>query len=258
MNSGMIRPMLVALVFALTSCRVPVQQGLDEGAANDVLGVLERAGLSARKSQQEGSDAAKFAVSVAQSDVPRALDVLKANGLPRASAGGFDAVYGDGSLIPSPTEDRARFLRALAGELENTLTAAEGIVAARVHLVAEERDVLAGRDDPPRVAARAAVLLKVQDGRGLRDEDVRTLLVGSVPGLAATNVAIVRTSAPALASSSDTLVALGPLRVAPASKAPLLVGLTVGLGLLALMAVLLLATARRLAALEPSDSRPEP
>ena len=129
------------------------------------------------------------------------------------------------------------------------------MVSARVHLVLEENDPLA-TDAKPRTTARAAVLLKARPGMApFSDADVQKLVAGSVAGLQPAAVSVVVTAAAdPSAAASASLAALGPLRITPGTR-PLLVGALVGgLALLALLAMLLLLTARRIAALERAAS----
>jgi type III secretory pathway lipoprotein EscJ len=85
---------------------------------------------------------------------------------------------------------------------------------------------------------------------------VQKLVAGSVPGLDPAAVAVVITSAPDTTEASDTsLAALGPLRVASGSRPLLIAAIVVGLALLAVLASLLLLTARRLAALQGTAAR---
>src|SRR4029079_8098004 len=95
----------------------------------------------------------------AQADAVRALELLRAAGLPRGQRTGFAEVYGQPSLVPTATEERARYVEALSGEIERTLETVDGVVSARVHLVLEESDPLDGKS---RVPAQAAVLLKTR------------------------------------------------------------------------------------------------
>ncbi|MDX2023932.1 MAG: hypothetical protein SF187_27075 [Deltaproteobacteria bacterium] len=237
---------LVAALFSV-ACNVSVQQGLDENAANEVMSALERAGVSARK-VNDGGDPPRFSVAVAQSEAPSAIAMLNARGLPRGVQAGFGQAYGEPSLIPTPLEERARFLRALTGEIEHTLMSADGIVSARVHVVPEERDAMA-RLDEPHVPARAAVLLKVEAGaKALTDAQVASLVAGSVAGLTPAAVAVVRTEMAEERKSSHTLVPVGPLRVAAASRLPLVLGMATAGFVVATLAVLLLLAARKLAA----------
>jgi type III secretion protein J len=243
--------MLAAL--ATGACSTELLHGVDERAANEATAALERAGIGAEKAADEGGTltGAGYAVRVARGDGRRALDLLSALGLPRERRRGFAETYNQPSLIPTPSEERARFLDALVGEIERTLESVDGVVAARVHLVLEETDPLAP-DAKPRATARAAVLLKVRPSRAaLSESDVQRLVAGSVAGLQPAAVAVV-TAPVAEPSGGGTvqLSALGPLRVSAGTRPMLLVALAAVLGLLASMAALLMHTARRLAALE--------
>jgi len=245
----------IALALGAAACSTNLLHGLDEGSANETIAALERAGIATEKVADEGSTTA-FTVRIARHDAGKALDLLRSLGLPRDRRHGFAEVYGQPSLIPTPSEERARYLEALGGEIERTLETADGVVSARVHLVLEESDPLAA-ESRPRTAARAAVLLKVRGGRApLPGGDVQKLVAGSVPGLDPAAVAVVVTSAPETAEASDaSLAALGPLRVASGSRPLLITAIVVGLALLAVLASLLLLTARRLAALQGTAAR---
>jgi type III secretion protein J len=253
MNRGAI---LIAIAVCAAACSTNLLHGLDEGSANETIAALERAGIATEKLADEGSTTA-FTVRIARHDAGKALDLLRSLGLPRDRRHGFAEVYGQPSLIPTPSEERARYLEALGGEIERTLETADGVVSARVHLVLEETDPLAVAEAKPRTPARAAVLLKVRGGHApLPDGDVQKLVAGSVPGLDPAAVAVVVTRAPDSAEAADgSLAALGPLRVASGSRPLLIAAIVVGLAALALMAALLLLTARRLAALQGASAR---
>jgi len=250
--------LLASLLAVAGACSTNILHGIDERAANDAARALERAGIGAEKLAEEGGAAgssARFTLRVARGDGARALDLLRALGLPREPRHGFSETYGQPSLIPTPSEERARYVDALAGEIERTLETVDGVVSARVHLVLEEADPLAV-DAKPRAPARAAVLLATRPGRTpIAREDVQRLVAGSVSGLDAAAVAVVVTAAPAASEDEPAMAAVGPLRVTPGSRALLVGALAAGLGLLAVLAALLLVTARRLAALERLQSR---
>lgn len=227
-------------------CTTGVLHGLDEAAANEALTALERAGIGAEKVADEGAQAPGFALRVSRGDAARALDVLRVRGLPRERRHGFAEVYGQPSLIPTASEERARYLEATAGEIERTLETAEGIVSARVHLVMEEPDPLA-LDGKPRTGARAAVLIKASQGKApLAEADVQKLVAGSVPGLEPGHVAVVVTAAPESSEGNlGPLASVGPLRVTPSSRSLLLSMFAAGLVLIGVLGTLLLVTLRR-------------
>jgi type III secretion protein J len=255
--------LVVTAVLTVAACSTSVIHGVDEKAANEAITALERAGIDAEKGADEGGgagsgDGAAFSVKVGRGETARALALLRSLGLPRDRRHGFAEVYGQPSLIPSASEERARYLEALGGELERTLETADGVVSARVHLVLEENDPLA-LEPGPRTAARAAVLIKARAGRApLPESDIQRLVAGSVPGLEPAGVAVVITRAPESNEGAPAeLAALGPLRVTPASRPLLVAAIAVGLGVLALLAGLLLMTARRLALLQQPRGRAE-
>ena len=242
------------MVVLAIGCSTPIQHGLDETTANEVMTALERDGIEASKARDE-SNGETFVISVPKVQALRALQVLQSLGLPRGRRSGFGEIYKQASLVPTPTEDRARYLGALAGEIERTLETVDGVVTARVHLVLSEPDPLAV-DGKPRVAAQAAVLLKVRPApAALREADVQKLVAGSVPGLLPEAVAVVVTpAAEAPSQRAPALASVGPVQVDPAGRKLLLAGLLGGLAIIATLAVLLLITARRLAGLERKRS----
>ncbi|HVZ71127.1 MAG TPA: secretion protein [Polyangia bacterium] len=247
---GGVATILIAL--GAGACSTNVLQGIDERGANEASRALERAGIGAEKIPDEGggSSGATYTLRVSRGDGARALDLLRALGLPREKRRGFAETYGQPSLIPTPSEERARYVDALAGELERTLESVDGVVSARVHLVLEETDPLAV-DTKPRAGARGAVLVATGAGRTpITREDVQKLVAGSVAGLDPAAVAVVFTIAPGAPEGEPTMTAVGPLRVTPGSRAFLIGSIAAALGLLALLAALLVFTARRLSALE--------
>jgi type III secretion protein J len=256
MTRGLGGLMLVFVAaMAAGGCSANILHGVDERSANEATAALERAGIGAEKLPDEGAPAAgggaTYTIRVAHADGTRAVDLLRALGLPHDRRRGFAETYGQPSLIPTPSEERARYIDALAGEIERTLESADGVVNARVHLVLEESDPLAA-DAKPRSTARAAVLLKARPGAApFSDGDVQKLVAGSVSGLEPAAVSVVMTAAADPTGAATTsLAALGPLRITPGTRPLLLAALVAGLALLALLATLLLLTARRIAALE--------
>jgi type III secretion protein J len=243
---------LLVIALLLAACSTPIRHGLEEPSANEVVSALERAGIGAEKARDEATSPTSFLVRVSQGDAVRALDVLQTLGLPRDRRPGLAETYAHPSLIPTPTEERARYLDALSGEIARTLETVDGVLSARVHLVLEELDGLEGK---PRLPARAAVLLKTSGGVPIKEADVQKLVAGSVPGLQAAAVAVVSTPA-AEVKGGGGMTPVGPLRVTAGTRSLLVGALVVALAVLALLAVLLLFTARRLAAASATSTVP--
>jgi type III secretion protein J len=227
-------------------CSAAIEHNLDETQANEIVTSLERAGIPAAKSRDESNRDA-FAVSVGKADLVRSMELLRSLGLPRIQRAGFSEVYKQASLLPTPTEERARYVQALAGEIGKTLESVEGVSQARVHLVLPEPDPLAV-DGKPRMAAQAAILLKTRLGRPapIAEADVQKLVAGSVPALDARSVAVVFTPAAEPAIKEARLVGLGPLRMTSQSRTVVLAVGAAACLLLALLATLVILLARRL------------
>lgn len=169
----------------------PLLHGLDEPQANEVLVALDEGGVAAGKSREDGTEGG-FAIEVARADATRARRLLAERDLPRAPAAGFDGVFGKGSMVPTPTEEHALYLHALAGELSRSVEALDGVVGARVHLALPQSDPFRPGERPP---PRAAVLVRCRTAacpvvRAL-EGGIRELVAGAADGLTASSVAVV-------------------------------------------------------------------
>ncbi|BDG04365.1 secretion protein [Anaeromyxobacter oryzae] len=185
-------PIWLALAVALGGCgREELFHRLDEGQANEVLVALDEGGIAARKEREDGAEGA-WTVSVASSDAAPAQRLLAARDLPRARPPGFGEVFSKASMVPTPVEEHAMYLHALAGELARSVEAIDGVVGARVHLGLPQPDPLRPGE---RVAPRAAVLVRCRPAscgavRAL-DAGIRSLVAGAADGLAPDAVAVV-------------------------------------------------------------------
>jgi len=172
----------------MVSCSTEIEHGLDEAAANRMVLALHRAGIRADK-QPDPAEASRFSVSVPGKQLGRALEALRSEGLPGAPQDGMGEVFAEASLIPTPTEERARYERAVAGELARSIEGLHGVLDARVHLAIPTRDPLAPDEAVPS-RPRASVLIHV-NGQTPPERDVRALVAGAVEGLLPSDVTVV-------------------------------------------------------------------
>jgi type III secretion protein J len=185
-------PGLALLLVILGGCsREPILHALDERQANQVLTALDESGLAGSKRRDEATESG-WMVEVPASEAVRARRILSERELPRPEMGGFASVFSRGSIVPTPGEERARLLQALAGELSRSVEAVDGVVEARVHLALPPEDPLRAGPVPP---PRGAVLVKVRPGARPRVEPlspgIRSLVAGAVAGLDPAQVAVV-------------------------------------------------------------------
>ncbi len=92
---------------------------LDEQQANEVSAALLRANINADKRQADR--ATDWSVLVAKRDLPSAMAILDATGLPHNVHSSMGEVFKKEGFVASPTEDKARYQFALSEELSSTL-----------------------------------------------------------------------------------------------------------------------------------------
>lgn len=230
------RGLLISACVLLAACgaRVDLMGAIPEDEANEVISALLKASIPAEKIPgKEG----KVGVRVDASQVGRALEILRENGLPRERFAGMGQVFKKEGLISSPVEERARYIYALSQELSNTLSKIDGVLAARVHVVLPERGV-AGEVGVP---ATSAVFIKHQEGYNLEiiQPQIRRLVTNSIPGLTAERVSVIFVSAqPRIASSSSSTTSTSVWGVdVPAQSASTLGAFLWGLLMIAVLAL---------------------
>lgn len=233
---GPLRPMrwlLIILVVALAACgsRVELFSAANESEANEVLSVLLDAGIAAEKVVTKTG----VAVSVDGPQVARALDLLRARGLPRERFDGMGQIFRKEGLVSSPLEERARYVYALSQELANTLSQMDGVLAARVHVVLPERGGM-GEESTP---STAAVFIKHQLGYSLDalQPQIRKLVTHAIPGLTEDRVSIALVSAQPVAVAPAALASVMGFQVAAGSVG----GLQTAIGILLVLVLVLAA-----------------
>jgi type III secretion protein J len=182
--------LLPMLLLLLGACSQQLFGGLDEQAANQVVGALRNEGISAEKSRT-GEDLWK--VSVADDEFARAVTVLKRRNLPPQQFDGLGRVFKKDSLVSTPTEERGRLIHAMSQELERSLLEIDGVLVARVHPVIPPHDPL----NPKKIGTSASVLVKYRAGSdiGQREAMIRTLVASGIEGLAYDDVRVLLVSA---------------------------------------------------------------
>ncbi len=170
--------LLLAMMLLAACSKQELHGGLAESQANDMVAVLQNAGIDAEKTAGEKE---KFTVSVNNADFARAVDVLKANGLPREDYATLGTVFQKGTYNSSQTEEHMRVIFAREQELTNTISQIDGVVEARVHLNLPEKETLGEEPQP----ASASVFVKYRPGYDLSTKtgQIKTLVQNSVAGL---------------------------------------------------------------------------
>ena len=180
LKSWMRRALVLIAVIALCGCgREDLYTNVTESDANTMLGLLIARGISATKRPVKEN---LFAVAVPREQFASAVDILKWYGIPKETFQGIGEMFPKTGLVSSPSEERIRFMHALAGNISEMLSNIDGVIIARVILVLPSNDPYTNSSYP----ASASVFLKIRPGfdvmnsvEGLKYEHVAVTLVRS-------------------------------------------------------------------------------
>ena len=148
---ALIASLPVALLLTACDNQTTLHANLDERQANLVMAALLDQGISCHKNP---GDEGAWTVTVSENRFAEAVNLLERQGLPRRDYRGLGEVFKKTGMISSPSEERIRFMDALAQDLSRTIASIDGVVDARVHIVLPENDPFA-RNSLPSSAAVA-------------------------------------------------------------------------------------------------------
>lgn len=179
--------LLAAASVSLAACgQEELYSGLTEREANEMLAVVQSAGIGASKASKDGET---WMLKTETSQFPQAVALLQARGYPRERYESLGQVFKKSGFVSSPTEERARLIYGLSQELSQTVSSIDGVVAARVHLAMPEADPLAEEQKP----SSASVFIKHDPQVDLtsRVASIKALVVNGVEGLPYERVTVV-------------------------------------------------------------------
>lgn len=126
---------VVAIVLCFTACRkVALYHDLSEEEANEMLVVLQQEGIKVSKIKEVRQNEVYWIVQVDSNRLSDARRLLVEHNLPRKKELGLAGVYKEKGLIPTPDEQKARYLLALKGEIINSLLRIPEVIDADVVL----------------------------------------------------------------------------------------------------------------------------
>jgi type III secretion protein J len=165
----------LAASLCLSSCsqRV-VATDLDSSEAQRCAIVLRAEGLDVAIDRDDaaGDGRARVTVRGDEADYRTALAVLEAHSLPRRLVAGFSTETQ--SLIPSPSEERARYIKGLSGEIERMLESIDGVISAEVLVSVPERRPLSPSVEE---ASASAVVAHSGESSPVTADEVRAIVV---------------------------------------------------------------------------------
>ena len=173
------------LLFAGCDNQTTLHANLDEQQANLVMAALLDAGISCHK---DPGDEGAWNVTVAEDRFADAVNLLERLGLPRRAYRGLGEVFQKTGMISSPSEERIRFMDALAQDLSRTISGIDGVIDARVHIVLPENDPFARNSLP----SSAAVAIRSRWDTDLTDiiPSIKGLVKNAIEGLTAEKIMV--------------------------------------------------------------------
>ncbi|MBI4212516.1 MAG: hypothetical protein HY540_07760 [Deltaproteobacteria bacterium] len=158
---------LTMFLFTVACARISLYGDLTDEDANEMMVLLEENGISATKSKVERQNEFFYAIQVKPQDMAKARSLLVAHNLPRRKELGLSGVYKEKGLIPTPDEQKARYLLALKGEIINSLERLPEVVDADVVLNIPVEDEFRGKDEPQK-RPTASVIVRATPSIGVK------------------------------------------------------------------------------------------
>lgn len=208
---------LVIVGAAACAKESPLYSRLDERQANEIMAVLLEHEIDCSKAAGEENT---WDVSVSSDRFSDAVELLKTAGLPSQEFVGVGQMFQKSGMVSSPTEERIRFMYALAQDLSATLTQIDGVIAARVHVVLPENDPFRKEVKP----SSASVFIKHRYDSDMesRIPFIKNLVKDGIEGLDYDNISVALfradpPSVPDLEQAETDLAHLWGFWVAPQS-----------------------------------------
>lgn len=186
--------LLLLVVFFVGCKKTALYHNLNEDDANEIVVVLGEAGINVEKEQQVVQNEISYNVAVDPKDIAKARKILVDRNLPRKSQGGLSGVYQDKGLIPTPDEQKARFLLAMKGEIINSLKRIPEVVDADVVINIPTPEEFATEGEKKRPTA--SVVIKVRSmGEGvvtqLNEAKIQQFVANSIENLNPRDVSVI-------------------------------------------------------------------
>ena len=189
---------VVAALLAAACGSETIVQKINEREANEILEVLDEASIPANKGVIDTGREVFFNIQVPAGQRIKAIKTLNKYNLPRPRDMGYNEVFGAQSsgLIPTNTEERAKLLQALEGEIQQQLKLVDGILDASVNIVLPAEDALKTTKDIQTLPSASVTIKYMPTASGakpLSEPQVQAIVAAAVERLTPDRVVVVMT-----------------------------------------------------------------
>jgi type III secretion system YscJ/HrcJ family lipoprotein len=208
---------LVVFTSFLISCgSEAIVHDLDEREANRILELLADKDIQGFKLMEEKGRSITYTIHVPSANRMKGIRILNQNDLPRRKDKGYHEVFSESGLIPTSTEERAKKMAAIEGEIERQLKLFDGILDVEVQLVIPEESALRMSQDL-RTKTTASVTIRYLEGednaKPLMESQVQAIVAAGVEKLSPADVVVLMKPANSFRAGSVTqAVALTGIR----------------------------------------------
>lgn len=152
---------------------------LEEQQANEVMAALVGAGIDASK--EPAVDKKGWEVDISERDIPQAMRILQAAGLPQRSSQSMGELFKKDSFATSAMQEKALYVYGLEEGMRRKLMKVDGVVDAEVSIAMPDRDPLAGEQPD----TSASVMIFERPGANLadRETDLKVYIKDGIAGL---------------------------------------------------------------------------
>lgn len=168
---------------------------LSQREANEALVLLRDIDIPARKTEKLNKKTILYQIEVKKSHAQQALKILVHNQFPKVYRAGLKEVFPPGSqgLIPTKTDEIARMMMAMQGEIEALLKVIPGIADARV-LISYDGPSDFGKHVAKKTASAAIIYnhAATHMQAPLSDIEIRNLIATSISGMLPEDVTVVQ------------------------------------------------------------------
>ncbi len=177
--------LMVSIIYWSTGSPYKLLYGnLSAKAAAEIIDVLQQEGIDYQLDEVSGE------ILVPPEQIHDIRIKLASQGLPKQEGEGFEILDRDQGFGTSQFMEKARYHRALEGELARSIAGIDSVSSARVHLAIPKQSVfIRDRREPS-----ASVLVNLKQGRSLGEAQIAAIthmVAASIPDLKAENVTVI-------------------------------------------------------------------